>query len=493
MILPVIKHQILQIALFLSVIFGALYLIKASGEGGVISAMSIVSGLATIAWIIFAGNSWWILLPLSVAFGGTFLFEYKFYTHEISLVICVISLLPVIVLRRRDLPQRGSLPWTFYGLIILFVVNWAYSCYAAESLDAGDLGSITRAYLHGFWAILFCILFYRYGLLKSRFLLRALYVAYFARAILAGVAFLFEDFLVIPKVGFAFMSAIAGVYDFRVSGIALALFGFVFAKIATRNFWKAIHYGVMVMAVFLVGLGGGRVSVGMICCIPLIWSVIQRRMGRLAFVSACVLILIFAINQYSYLLYELPQSAQRALSVLVTESSTKDMDWHARNQASDYWHRYLGELGWKRWTQTPLTLIFGNQVMPFDETFNAYSVTLEIKAEIASRLGAFESGLWSVLALMGATGAFLYFCIFVFLLRQPLNILRKEGLHDLAHAFAFIAIIQLSLWVLFCWTAGGFPSYELMMAALANVACSDAAARSVPQQAGNLAGCDDKQ
>ncbi|MEI6167040.1 MAG: hypothetical protein WCS52_07585 [bacterium] len=482
MIAPVLKHKTLQFTLFLAVIFLAIYLVKTSAEGGMIGAASIVSGLATLAWIVFSGNSWWILLPVSVAFGGTFLFEYKFYTHEISLIICVIALLPVIALRRKDMPQRVPLSWSFFGLFSLFVVNWVTSCYMADSQDAGNLGSITRAFLHGFWGILFGILFYWYGLLKPRFLLRAMYGAYLARAFLAGVASLFENFFVIPKVGFAFMSATSGIYDFRVSGIPIVLLGFVFAKMAKNKFWKAIHYGVIVMAVFLVALGGGRVSIGMVCTIPLIWSLVQRKMGRLAMISALVLALIFILNQYSSLLYELPSTAQRALSILVNETSTKWVDWHTYNQASDYWHRYLGELGLQRWTQSPLTVLTGNRVESFDETFNAYSVTLEIKAEIAAKLGAFESGLWTVLALMGVVGASLYVGVFRFLLGQPFLVLKKDGIIGPVQALGFIAIIQFSLWVIFCWIAGGFPSYELMMAVFANVACSDEALMSVSKQ-----------
>jgi hypothetical protein len=311
---------------------------------------------------------------------------------------------------------------------------------------------------------LFAVLFYKYGLLKPRVLLGLMFAAYLSRALLGALAFVLEDFFQIPKVGFAFTSATAGVYDFRVTGIQLVLLGFVFSEMAKSLSWRVLNFGVMAMGVIMVALGGGRVTVGMICCIPLIWGVL---------ISALGLSLLFAINQYPYLLYELPPTAQRALSILVTESSTKWVDWHTYNQASDYWHRYLSELGWKRWSQTPLTLIVGNHVSPLDEAFNAYSATLEVKAEIAAALGTFESGLWTVLVLVGALGAGLYASAFKFLLSRPFSMLKREGIASPAHALGFMAVIQVSVWAVFSWTAGGFPSYELMMAVFANVACSD--------------------
>jgi len=486
MILTVVKQKILRAFILLAFVFGSLYLIKTSGERGLLSVMSILSGCITLAWIIFSGNNWWILMPVSVAFGGTFLYEYKFYVHEISLIICMIALLPVVALRRKDLPRRGPLPWSFYGLLAVFVINCATSCYMSESQEAASLGSIARAFLQGFWAVLFGVLFYWYGLLKPRLLLSLLYVAFLARAALGIVVAIFEDFFVIPKVGFAFMSATAGVFDFRVTGIQLALIGYVFAQLAKQNLWKMINYGIMIVAVLLVALGGGRVSVGMICSVPLVWGLIQKRIGTLAVICALGLSLIFILNQYPSMLYKFPDTAQRALSMLVAETSTKWMDWHTYNQASDYWHSYLSELGWQRWTQNPMTLILGNRVSSFDETFNAYSVTLEIKAEIAARLGSFESGLWTVLVLVGGAGALLYIGIFYFLLRQPFDLLRKEGIKSPAHAFAFLAIIQLSLWILFCWIAGGFPSYELMMAIFAKAACTDEKSMTVPPQTAEL-------
>lgn len=494
MILPVIKQRIIHAIVFLAVVFVGIYLIKVGGEGGLLSVMSILSVGLTLAWIVFSGNRWWMLMPVSVAFGGTFLYEYKFYVHEITLSLCVASLLPVLVLRRMNIPERKPLPRSFYALLALFIFNLGASCYAVEVQNTGNFGSIARTYLHGVWGVMFAVLFYKYGLLKPRVLLGLMYSAYLARAVLGALAYMMEDFFQIPKVGFAFTSATSGVHDFRVTGIQLLLLGFVFAKMARSFSWRLVNFCVMFGGILAVALGGGRVAVGMMCSIPLMWGLIQRKIGVLALISIFGLSVLFAINQYPHFLYELPPTAQRALSILVTESSTKWVDWHTYNQASDYWHRYLSELGWRRWTETPVALIFGNRVMPFDESFNAYSATLEAKAEIAAALGAFESGLWTVLVLVGALGIVFYLVVFRFLLDQPFRMLSKAGIQEPAHALAFMAIMQLSMWVVFSWTAGGFPSYELMMAVFANVACAQEHSLNTtqPQGGASLASTDNK-
>ena len=471
--LPELKQRLLFSAVSLAFAALAILLIKKSAAQGLLSVSSFLAGGLTLGWIAASSHHWWLLMPVAVAFGGIFFYSHKLFPHEIALLICSLALLPVITLRRKELPDRPRLPGPFLGLLSLFIVNWAVSFYVSDSQDIRSLGSLSRAYLHGFWAVLFAALFYGYGILKPRLLLGVLYVVFLSRMLLAGVAFLFENVFAMPQAGFAAMSAILGVIDLRVTGLQMALLAFVFAKLAARNVWKTVNYGIMILAGILVALGGGRVSVGMIFAAPLIWCTIRRQFGLLAFVSALGLSLMLLLNQKPDLLYTLPLTAQRALSFLITETSTKWVDWHIYNVGSDYWHRYLGELGWQRWTQSPVTVLFGNRVAAYDEVYNAAYVTIEMKAEIASRLGYFESGLWNVLVLLGALGAFFYFRIFGFLLGHPYALIKKEGILTPAHALGYLAVILTALWALFCWTAGGFPSYELMMAVFAKVACSD--------------------
>jgi hypothetical protein len=470
-----LKRRLLEIAVSLGFVGFGLALIKRSGTQGVVSLLPVLGVCATLVWFVVAGNLWWLPMPFSVAFGGTFLYQHKLYPHELALIICLFTLLPVIALRRKELPERGPLPFSVYALGALFILNWIISSYVSDKQDVGSLGSLSRPYLSGFWAVLFGILFYRYGLLRPRFLLGLLYAAYLIRALLAGLSYVFENLFVVPQVGFVFSSAILGVYDFRVAGIQTALMAFVFAKTAPNKAWRIVNYGILVLSGLAVILGGGRVSAAMIFSIPLIWCLIRRKFGTLASISVLGLSALITLNQNPDMLYKLPDPARRALSIFVTETSTKWLDWHTLNQASNYWHRYLAELGWQQWTESPQTVLIGNRVKPFDEAYEAFSASIELKAEIAAKLGAFEAGLWTVLVMMGALGALLYLRIFTFLLRQPLALLRNEGISSPAHALAFLAVIPALLWVLFCWTVGAFPSSELMMAFFARVACSDVA------------------
>ncbi len=470
---PALKRRILQASLTLGCALLALSFIKRSAEQGLMNVTATLTKYLVLAWAVVAGDKWWVIMPVSVAVGGTFFYEYKLYPHELALLLCALALLPVIALKRKPFPDRAPLPLSCYGLLGLFAINWAVSVYAADFRDFGRVGSLTRPYLQGLWALLFGILFYRYGLLKPRLLLGLLYAAFLVRALLSVGAFFFADVVTNPKFGFAFMSETLGVHDLRQAGIQTVLLGFMFAKLAKGNIWKAVNYGIMGMAAILVALGGGRVSVVMVCVIPLIWGFIRKKWGLMTGISAVGLGLVIFINQNTHMLYKLPPTARRALSVLVAETSTSWVDWHISNQSSNYWHRYLAEMGWKRWTRNPATFLFGDRVKPFDEAYHAYSTSLETRAEIAAQLGSYESGLWSILGVLGAVGAGLYIALFRHFLGPVLSAVRKEGVRDAAHALGCLAIIQFALWSLFCWTAGGLPSYELMMAFFAHVACSD--------------------
>jgi hypothetical protein len=453
--------------------FAAVYLIKVAGEQGLLSVAYVAAGLAIAAWILFSGKLWWALTPMAVAFGGTLLLGYKIYPHEMALLISIVALLPLIALRRRDLPLRPPLPWTIYALLALFIVDWAISIYVIEDLDLHGIGSLSRAYISGLWAIIFGLLFYRYGELNPRQILRLLYIVFCLRSIVVGTAALVETFLPLPKIGFVLSGLISGFTEYRVAGIQLGLLAFAYATMERRVGVKLVHYAVAAVAIWMALLGGGRVTIGITCCALLMWAILRRQWGWLSLLGAMGLALVVLLNRSPEMLYHLPKGGQRALSILVTESSTRWLDWHDRNRISNQWHRHLSELGWQRWTENPATFLFGNRVEPYDESYEARSATWQMKADIGAKMGLYEAGLWTVLGLIGLVGLLLYLGLFVFLLKGPLALVRREGICSPTHVLAFLALLGAMLWGVFSWIVGHFPSYELMMAVLAKAAYED--------------------
>jgi hypothetical protein len=443
------------------------------------SIVPTVSWIAAAAWVAFASDKWWIIIPVSVAFGGTLLVGHKYYPHEMALALAVFALFPLVALRKKVVLSRPALSWAIYVLVLLFMINWVVSCYDLTNADFGDLGSLSRAYMNGLWVLIFGILFYKYGVLKPTMILHLLYGTFLLRAILGGMSVLFQGFFQMPSAGFFLSVMSLGLGDFRVTGIQLGLLAYVHAGLSQRFAIKFIHYVVVVIAIALTAMGGGRVMVAMICLIPLVLAFLRRRFGWVAIFGTIVLMLIIVLNRYPDSLYRLPETARRSLSILVSESSTRWLDWHDMNRISNLWHQRLGNLGFERWTSTPVTFLFGNRVEPFDEAYNAYSATWETKADIAAKMGLYESGLWTVLGLAGIVGFLSYARLFVFLLKGPFRLIHSGAGSHPAHALAFIALVSITLWIVFSWISGGFPSYELLMAFFAKAAYEDSRKREM--------------
>lgn len=478
MILPKLQQRIFDVLLALCLMLGAVYLINITGTRGAGALLSIVSSLVMVGWIVFSGSNWWMLMPISLAFGGALLVQHKFYAHEMALLICLLSLLPQMLFRSDKRMARTALPWCIYALLAVFVGDWAVSVYDTDSLSMANLGSLSRAYMHGVWALVFGLMFYKWGVLNLRLMLRLLYVTFVVRAILGGFAYFFQEVFSVSEVGYVLSGASVGLSDFRFTGVQLGILAFVYGRISPGFWWKVGHNVVVILSAVLVAFGGGRVALGMFFVIPLIWAVICRRIGWLAIGCTAGLAFIVLLNQHPQWIYLFPDEVQRSLSIFVSESSTRWVDWQTRNVISNQWHAYLAQLGLQRWTESVVTFLFGNRVEPFNEIFNAYSATWEVKAEVAAQLGLYESGLWTTLGCIGLVGLLLYASLFFFLLKDPFRIVKQEGILDLQHGLYFMAVAGGVLWAVFSWISGNFPSYELMMAFFAKAAYEDQATRS---------------
>lgn len=436
--------------------------------------------LSLLFWIFWAGPRWWWPIPVAVTFGGFFYFGFKIYLYEMALPLCGLAFLPAVALRRTEFMQkRMRLPLSVWLLVALFMAEWLVGFFALKSQGIGGGGSLSRIYLQGLWPLCFLMMFYRYG--DSRYLRTALvlmYIACIVRVIVATFAFFATDLLLLPYLNFVFSSSLGGIGDFRYSGIQLLLLGLCFAHISRGKSGRIFNLAMAIVAAGLILLGGGRVSVGMLCIIPLFWGLLFRRMGALSVASFLILIVVVFLNQQPQVIYRFPPSMQRALSILVRESPGAGLDWHETLRSSNEWHSRLGELGCERWLGSPVTFLFGARAEPFDDNFESFGASMEIKAQVAAKMGLYESGLWTVLGLTGVCGMLIYGAVFWYLLKDVALSLWKTGMSTPAHVIGLIAIAQITLWVLFCWIAGGFPSQELLMAILARFAWEDA--RSQP-------------
>ena len=120
--------------------------------------------------------------------------------------------------------------------------------------------------------------------------------------------------------------------------------------------------------------------------------------------------------------------------------------------------------------------LFGTGIRPYDSAiaeFRMGATTNEDFLASSAKVGAYESGWWTVIAVTGLVGIVCYLSVLFFLLRRLLPILWREKVRDYPHAFAFLAIFNTVIWLGLGWTNGGFPSTEIMFGFLAVFALDD--------------------
>jgi hypothetical protein len=472
---PTLQRRMTIPILFCMMCGVGMYLVNLIGTSGPYIFALFFTAAFLIVWIFCAGPGWWLPLPAAVTFGGAFFFAgFKIHLHEMAFPLCVLALLPAVALgRTANVSTRAPLSRSVWLLVGLFVIEWLFSFFVLKSRGMGGGGSLSRVYFHGFWPVLFLVLFYSFG--DSRLLRAALilmWVACILRVIVATAAFFATDLLYLPYLNFVFSSS-TGVVDFRFSGIQLLLLGLCLAYMSRARTFKVLNLAMALFGAGLILFGGGRVSVGMLCTIPMFWGLLMRRTGTLVVASSLILAVVIFLNRQPEVIYQFPPTVQRALSILVRESRAGGVDWHEDLRGSNEWHRRLGELGRQRWLSSPVTFLVGARAEPYDENFATRGQSVERRMQVAAGMGLYESGLWTVLGLTGICGVLIYSGVFWYLLKDVARSIWREGLTTAAHVIGSMALVEVALWVLFSWFAGGFPSQELLMAILARFAWED--------------------
>lgn len=471
---PQLSRRLAQAAILGVGIGIALWLILTVGQRGVYGLVSITLAIAPVAWIVFAGPRWWMLMPLTVFFGGVFALEYKIFTHEIALPLCLLALLPMIATRRLAGITRTPLPPASWMLLLLLVGNAITSLYVSHLEGIGGSGSIARIYLHGLWAVIFALAFYHFGESKPlKLLLILMYIIGVGRVLISILAFTLGRSIYVPYLNYVLGGMGQGLIDLRFTGLHLAILSFACFLWMSGKWAKGFYAAIGLTSVALVVMSAGRVSVGMVCAVPVLWALIRRKFGWVSVAGGILLVTVMFLNQRPELLYRLPSEAQRALSILIRESSTRWTDQHDMVRGSNEWHRRLMELGFSRWTESPWTVALGNRVEAYDKGYESISATMEVRAQVAARMGLYESGLWTVLCIAGLVGMLLYFRLLYFCLKGPAQELRRHGVRDVSHVFYLWAVLSTGLWGAFSWIAGGCPSFELMLAVFAKALYED--------------------
>ena len=445
-------------------------------------AIATVIVLLTItigfAWAIAAKQRWWLLVPISGVLGGYFWFGFKLYPHEVALAGSLVPLLLGRAVRLRNPIANRSMPFptVLYLLSIYLLAHWLGSN-IYNKLDGGaGYGNVTRAYFNAYWVIIFLIAFWRHG--STKYIPTALFLCYLtagARLIVGLVTYFTSAFAYVPVINYVLPGSThdRGA-DLRFSGLSVATFAACYFLIQKGFLRKGFHLLIFLGSAVALLFGSGRTALVLVCLIPIFAAALYRKVVPLFLTLFIAGLVMLTLNLAPTILDPLPPRVQRSASILLI--SENQADKYGLAGSSDEWHANLRALGFKKWTESWHSFLFGTGIRPYD---NAISQTIigettnEDYQESSAKVGAYESGWWTVIAVTGLTGLILYLTVLFYLLRRLVPILLREKVRDHAHAFAFMGVFGIIIWLGLGWTNGNFPSTEIMFGFLALLALED--------------------
>jgi hypothetical protein len=466
-------------------LLGAIFVGNLLGEEGEYGAIKVAVAAGISLFFFTSYTWWWVPIPAMFALGGFLYFGFKMYLFEVGMVLCVIPLLVASALKPSSvLQKRGRLPVRFWLTAVFIGVHAMWSVFLARYYREGGFTNILRQYSFAEWGIIFCCIFYWCG--STRFLRRALvffFVAYLIRVVVGLVNFYFPVFLYLPGVNYV-LPMLSD--DLRAAGLGLAAVAICYASLA--SFWMArfFHVIIAIIAGASVFMGGGRTAAVLVLFLPLFLALIKRKISWLVGSAALVICFVAFLNIFSPQVAMLDSRVQRALSPLLLDRS--GAAFSVQTESSDIWHQRLREVAISRWLDNPVSFLFGNRIKRFDplKFLQTGIATYDFDSALdqAMDLATYESGWFTVLSGAGLVGGVLFVSVLVLLLRSSLARLIKRGLNDVTGAFCFLASYNILVWLVFGWTTGGWPSYEIMLGTIAYGACLDE--NRAPKSSSNL-------
>ena len=442
--------------------------------------------ILSVTWIAAARERWWLLVPPAAILGGFFYFGYKIYPHEIALFACALPLALLLALRAAPMRLRRSpFPATMYILGTYLIAHWLGSNIYNWTEGAGGYGNVTRAYSNACWVIFFVFLLWRYG--STKYIAGALllcYLAAFVRVVVGIVFYLSETLPFIPVINYVLPgSAFTQSDDLRWSGLALATLSICYFLIKKGALQKTFHAIIFFGSCVALLLGSGRTVVVLVALLPLFVSILYRKAVVLFVTSAALVALVFVINSSPTVLNPLPDRVQRSLSILLLDKD--EANFYGKTGASDEWHEGLRKIAYSKWMQSWATVFFGTGIRPFNITVSdvraGSRMTMEDMMYSASNTGSYESGWWTVIGVTGFVGLVLYASVLFYLLRKLVPTLLRERVTSHSHAFAFMSVFGIVIWIGLGWTNGSFPSTEILFGFLALAALEDRQIKHQPQ------------
>ncbi len=401
-----------------------------------------------------------------------FYFGYRIYAYEMALLLALVALVPVIAITKGVEQARGRLPASIYWLLLYVSAHLLVSGFLCVNDGTGGVGHVLRVYVRALWPLVFAIAFFQFGSTRfAKHVLMWMYVACAMRVGLGLIGYYSPQFLYIPFVNLILPGAHTGGLDLRASSLLLVSLALCYTRLTRSRIMIFLHQSVIVLSGVLILLGGSRAGAAVFCGILLLWPLFHRNIVLLSVLLVCLLTTLIVLTSFPSVTRHLPMRVQRTLSAGIVGGPEREI--HRITAGSDRWHYDLIRRGFAKWLASPQSFFLGNRVHPFDEAFHGMSATTGQRRQVATSMGGYESGLLSILAVLGTLAAVLYIHLFYNLLRPVVPALLRHGVDSPASAFYFLAVAGITIWIVFCWIRGNVPSGELMMAAIASALWRD--------------------
>lgn len=474
------------IAIVCAVTFSAIV-----AEADYFRAVVATLGVIGITWIVIGYKFWWLPIPFAIIAGGVFQTIFKIYPYELALAAAVVAILPAVMLSIGAFERgRARLPWSVLLLFGYLALHWAASLAYNRYIGLEGAGNVTRAYGAALWVVIFIILFHRFGKIEQ---LRAAFWLMFAALLLRLGSGLYADFtrqmFIVPIVNYIPAGPLslidgAGAQDLRFSGLYLAGLTLAAVPVVKWRFAKVLLLFGFIASFPVVLLGGGRAAVVMWFFYPVIFCLIQRRIALLATFAAISISGVAFLNINPESLRVLPFFAQRSASILIIEPGRSSAQEIALQ--SNLFHERFSEEGYNRWTQNIGTIVFGTGIRPAEKGFDlgrsygagTFEVWLEAMVTTAANTGAYEKGLWTVLAVTGLAGLLLYLNLFRWMFWYVGKNLWRYRIRSYGDAFGYLGIVASLIWLMLSWQVGSYPSFEIFCLYLGYQYIADKAATS---------------
>ena len=428
----------------------------------------VIIASSVLLWSIKGGKNWWIAFVAMTAVGGVFWVDFKIYPTEIGMLLAVMALFYATVIRGKDLRQdRPKISWAFNLLIIYLFLHMLASLYIAKIGIMSGAGSIIRTYSDSMIFLLFGCLFYKFGQTES--IKNVFIIILIVNLIRIGIGLYDYFFYYNPNYSEPGWKFVNMALDLRTSALYQINTAIIIFYIIKNRIIKLSIILLIILSLFVLLLGQSRVSVLAAILTIILWALIEKKFGLSILILSIFFSLFIFINTNIKSFKHLPFDVRRSLSFAVLD---KNKIFSNYPFVSDEWHFDLFKLGFDKWSDSTLTLFWGNRIDPSDVwRFDSYD--LSIQAKIASAMGRYESTLWTVLATLGIIGFSLYVWIFTFLFSKIIPVVKRDGIKSFNHAVYAVATISFMLMILLSWIRGGFPGYEIMLGVLAKALYDD--------------------